>query len=103
MIFGPKMVKNGKVKNFGRKIFLVGIDSECFETNFKRKFRNRKVFPVTRFILGLSHFLTKMTNLIFLKTIFRSELIQNISKCITKGKFRSRKFCPLANSLSGTK
>ena len=44
--FGPKIfkkrdfwAKNGekmaKSKNFGRKIFLVGIDSECFEMYFK--------------------------------------------------------------------
>ena len=35
-----------KSKNFGRKIFLVGIDSEWFELYFKTKISKSKIFPV---------------------------------------------------------
>ena len=38
-----------KVKNFGRKIFLVGIDSEWFETYFKTKISKSKIFSRVKF------------------------------------------------------
>ena len=44
VIVRPKNHKNGKVKNFGRNFFLVGIDSECLETYFKRKILKSKIF-----------------------------------------------------------
>ena len=50
-----------KVKNFGRKFFLVGIDSECFETYFKTKISKSKIFTRHKiFFLGICHFLIKI-------------------------------------------
>ena len=45
------------------KFFLVGIDSECFETYFKTKISNRESFPCKFFFLGLSRFSAKMAKL----------------------------------------
>ena len=48
VIFGPKMVKIWQSqKNFDQKIFLVGIDSECFEMYFKLKISKSKIFSGT--------------------------------------------------------
>ena len=51
-VFRPKWWKNDKVKNFWSKFFLVGIDSECFETHFKTKISKSKIFPITKFFRG---------------------------------------------------
>ena len=44
--------KMAKSKNFCRKIFFAGIDSECYETYFKTKISKSKIFPITNFIPG---------------------------------------------------
>ena len=51
-------------KNFGRKKFLVGIDSECFEKYFETKISKSNFFPLQNFSVGLSHFLPKMTKIV---------------------------------------
>ena len=49
---GEKMAKSKiLVENF-----FVGIDLECFETYFKTKSSNSKIFLIAKFFLGLSHF-----------------------------------------------
>ena len=47
-------------KNLVEKNVLVGIDSEYLETYFKTKISKSKVFPITKFFLGLSRFLAKI-------------------------------------------
>ena len=50
VIFGPKnREKMAKSKILVEKIFLVGIDSECFETYFKTKISKSKIFSRVKF------------------------------------------------------
>ena len=56
VIFGPKGEKWQSQKILVKKIILVGIDSKCFRTYFKTKILKSKIFPITKFFLGLSHF-----------------------------------------------
>ena len=86
-----------KSKNFGRKIILVGIDSECLETYFKTKISKSKNFSITEFFLGLSHFLAKIvkkwkSQKILVENFFWSESIQNALECILKQKSQNQKF-----------
>ena len=64
----PKMTKQVK-KLLSQKIlveknFLVGNDSECFETYFKTKISKSKFFSHYKLFVGLSHFLPKMTQIV---------------------------------------
>ena len=69
-----KMAVDLKSKSF-ENVFSVGII-------LKRKFRNRKTFTATRFILGLSHYLTKIKRSNFFRKLFfgrnRFRIFQNI-------------------------
>ena len=46
---GQKKLKNDTVQIFGRKFFLVGIDAECFKTNFKPRISKSKIFSLVKF------------------------------------------------------
>ena len=48
----------------GAHLFLVGIDSEYFETNFKTKISKSKIFSRDILLLGLSRFLAKKTKIV---------------------------------------
>ena len=94
-----KIVKKmAKSKNFV-KIFLFGIDSECFETYFKTKISKSKFFPITNFFWDLVIFgqnglnSEKMTkSKILVENLFWSESIQNRSKRTLNWKSRNRNF-----------
>ena len=111
--FSAKMTKIMKKltesKNFGRKIFWVGIDSECFKTYFKPKILKSNIFSRLVFLLGLCRFLPDMTKVVkkwqskkFSRIFFSSESIQNVSKRILNWKSRNRKFFPVWNYFRGT-
>ena len=106
VVFRPKWLKkrkNDQGKKFWSKIFLVGIDSECFETYFETKISKSKIFSRVKFLfVGLCFFwpkwpnsekLTKSKN--FGRNVFWSESIQNALKRILKQKSRTRKFFPV--------
>ena len=79
-------------KLFGLNLFWQESMKNVSKRFLKRKFRNQKFVPVTRFILGLSQFWAEMTKSIFSKTFIRSESIPNVSKRILKRKSQNRKF-----------
>ena len=100
---GQKWRKNDKVKKFWSKFFLVGIDSECFETYFKTKISKSKIFSRVKFFSWDFVFFgqndqnsentTKSKN--FGRNFFWSELIQNALKRTLKQKSQNRKFYPV--------
>ena len=89
------------------KFFLVGIDSEWFETYFKTKISKSKIFFRLTFSLDSVIFgqncekMTKSKNF-GRKNFFRSELIQNVLKRILKRKSQNRKFFPITKFFRGT-
>ena len=56
VISGPKMVKNGKDKNFWSKNILSESIQNVLKGILKSKSRNRKLFPVTKFYPGTLSF-----------------------------------------------
>ena len=59
-IFEPKMLKNGKVKNFCSKFFWSESSQNVLKRILKRKSRNRKFCSSKIFSLVLSRFVAKM-------------------------------------------
>ena len=95
---GQKWWKNEKIKKFWSKKFF-GPESiqNVLKSILKQKSRNRKFFPITKFFLGLNHFLAKtvkkwLSQKILIENFFWSESIRNVSKRILNQKSRNREF-----------
>ena len=81
-------------KNWSKKIFWSESIRNVSKRNLNQKSRNRNFFPITKFFLGLSHFLAKIVKNGKVKK-FWSESIQNFQKRILKQKSQNRKFYPV--------
>ena len=108
VIFGSKMVKN---ENFwSKKIFLVGIDSECFETYFKTKIPKSKIFSRVKFFCGTLFFSAKMTKIVekwqsqknLVEKFFLVEIDSECFGTYFKTKISKSKIFSCVNFFSGT-
>ena len=96
---GQKWWKNCKVKKIWSKFFLVGIESERFETYLKQKSRYQNFFPCKIFFVWLSRFLATMTKIAkndigkkFRSKIFFVRIDSECFETYFKRKSRNRKF-----------